>query len=188
MTSQLHLKPEDPESAGGMTDDLEDQPQVTNLTQARADSVRADLVRMHQSFAAKIEADEIELHQAAAVKVQGGNVSAHETALGSVIAAHVELQNSGAAAINAEKVDVNGFAGVVIAENAELGNTYAGMVGARQVRGERIESIVLLAGRVEGDVKTVVDTRTAILAGMVGGLLAGTVLLIGRALFRYNRS
>jgi hypothetical protein len=36
---------------------------------------------------------------------------------------------------------------------------------------------------VDGDVKTVVDTRMALVAGMVGGLFAGMVFLLGRALF-----
>ena len=45
------------------------------------------------------------------------------------------------------------------------------------------ETLVLLGNHIEGNVQTVVDTRAALIAGMVGGLLAGTVLLIGRLVF-----
>jgi len=93
------------------------------------------------------------------------------------------MQNSGAAAIRAQTVQLNGYAGVVAAEKAELGNTYAGVVAGQEIRGERIESLVLLARHVDGEVKTVLDTRGAVLVGLVGGLFAGVMLLLTRALF-----
>jgi len=43
--------------------------------------------------------------------------------------------------------------------------------------------LILLSNHVEGEVQTVVDTRSALIAGMVGGLLTGTILLIGRLVF-----
>jgi len=36
---------------------------------------------------------------------------------------------------------------------------------------------------VQGNVTTVLDTRGALLAGLVGGLFAGLMLMLGRALF-----
>ncbi len=93
------------------------------------------------------------------------------------------MQNSGAAAIRAQAVQLNGYAGVVVAEKAELGNTYAGVVVGQEVHGQRIESLVLLARHVDGEVKTVLDTRGAILMGLVGGLFAGLMFLLTRALF-----
>jgi hypothetical protein len=43
--------------------------------------------------------------------------------------------------------------------------------------------LFLLGNHVEGDIQTVVDTRGALIAGMVGGLLTGIILLIGRLVF-----
>jgi hypothetical protein len=63
-------------------------------------------------------------------------------------------------------------------------NAYVGVTAAREVRGERIESLVILAGRVEGEVHTLVDTRGAVIAGLVGGLFAGLIVLVGRIAFR----
>jgi hypothetical protein len=63
-------------------------------------------------------------------------------------------------------------------------NAYSVVTAAKEVRGERIESLVLLAGRVEGEIHTVVDTRGAVIAGLVGGLFAGLILLVGRIAFR----
>jgi hypothetical protein len=164
-------------------ENVEDAPQVTNLDMTSVEVIEAEMVRMHQSAAQEITADEVDLHQAAALDVTAAEVSAHEAALGFVDAKDVEMTNSAAGAIRAENVNLVGRAGIVMADSVNLGNTYAGVVAGNEVRGERIETLVLLSNHVEGDVQTVVDTRAALIAGMVGGLLAGVVLLIGRLVF-----
>jgi hypothetical protein len=80
-------------------------------------------------------------------------------------------------------MSVNGSAGLVVADSVEFGNAYAGIVAGQQIRGDRIESVILLARNVEGNVTTVIDTRGALIAGLVGGLVAGLVLWLGRMLF-----
>ena len=159
-------------------------PQVTNLSQSSADLIQAELVRMHQSSAAEIDSDEVELHASAAANVKAVTVTSHETAIGLLNAKDVSLTNSGVAVIHTETADVDGMVGVVVAGTANLGNTYAGLVAARAVRAERIETLVLFGNRVEGEVHTVLDSRSALLAGLVGGLFAGSMLLLGRMLFR----
>jgi hypothetical protein len=160
-----------------------ENPQVVNLSTSRVEVIEAEMVRMHQSAAQEITADEVALRQSAALDVTAADVSAHESALGLVNAKDVEMTNSAAGAIRAENVNVAGSAGVVLAETVNLGNTYVGVVAGGQVRGERIETLILLGNHVEGDVQTVVDTRSALIAGTVGGVLAGVVLLIGRLVF-----
>ena len=71
----------------------------------------------------------------------------------------------------------------MLSDSVNLGNTYAGVVAGNEVKGERIETLILLGNHIEGDVQTVVDTRSALIAGTVGGVLAGVVLLIGRLVF-----
>lgn len=159
-------------------------PQVANLTTSSVAAVEAELVRMHQSAAQEITAEEVGLHQSAVLDVTAASLTAHETALGLINANDVQMTNSAAGAIRAENVSLAGHAGLVVGGGVNLGNTYAGVVAAREVRGERIESLILLGNRVEGDIQTVVDTRGALLAGITGGLVAGLILLIGRLLFR----
>ena len=160
-----------------------EQPQVTNLTRVDVDAVHAELVRMHQSIAQEIEAEEVELHLSAAFDVKATRATAQEAALGLVHAAEVTLQNSAAGAVRAQNATINGAAAAVVAGNVEFGNAYAGVVAGCQVRGERIESLILLSPKVEGNVTTVVDTRGAVIAGLVGGLFAGLLFLLGQAVF-----
>jgi PPE-repeat protein len=95
----------------------------------------------------------------------------------------VSVQDGAVLAARAEKMSVNGSAGLVVAGNIEFGNAYAGIVTGQEIRGERIESVILLARNVEGNVTTVIDTRGALIAGLVGGLFAGIMLLLGRMIF-----
>lgn len=164
-------------------ENVEETPQVTNLENSSVEVIEAEMVRLHQSMAQEITAEEVALHQSAAFDIATAEISAHETALGLVTAKDVEMTNSAAAAIRAENVNVNGSAGAVMADTVNLGNTYAGVVAGGQVKGEQIETLFLLSNHVEGDVQTVVDTRSALIAGTVGGLLAGIILLIGRLVF-----
>ena len=52
---------------------------------------------------------------------------------------------------------------------------------AQQVQGDSINTAVLLAGQVDGPVKTVVDANSAMIFGAVAGLVMGLVM----ALFKY---
>jgi len=164
-------------------ENTEATPQVANLEQSNVEVIEAELVRMHQSAAQEITADEVSMQQAAALDVTAAEVSTHESALGLVNAKEVELNNSAAGAIRAENINLVGGAGIVLADSAHLGNTYAGLVAGGNVRSESIETLLFLGNHVEGDVQTVVDTRGALIAGMVGGLLTGIILLIGRLVF-----
>jgi len=171
------------EKTTDLDENQDETPQVTNVTNTSVEVIEAKLVRMHQSAAQEITADEVDLQQSAALDVTTAELAAREAALGLVTAKEVELTNSAVGIFRAENANVAGSAGLVLAETANLGNTYAGVVVGGQVRSERIESLILLARNVEGDVQTVVDTRSALIAGMVGGLFAGIFLLVGRMLF-----
>jgi hypothetical protein len=130
-----------------------------------------------------IQSEDVELSQSAGAKVTATNVKTHQSALGFVQAGEVTTQSSAVAVARAETMSINGQAGVVVAGSVEFGNAYAGIVAGDEVRGERIESVILLARTVNGNVTTVIDTRGALIAGLVGGLFAGIMLLLGRMLF-----
>jgi len=157
--------------------------QVTNLSRVNADSVRAELVRMHQSAARSIDSEDAELNLSAALNVYAGNVTASRSALGFVEAEHTTLQNSAAGAVRSQSASIDGAAAIVVAGNIELGRAYAGLMAGRSIRGERIETLILLSPRVEGKVTAIVDTRGAVIAGLISGLFAGLMFLLARALF-----
>jgi hypothetical protein len=81
---------------------------------------------------------------------------------------------------------VDGGVGLVVAQTVNLGNSHAGVIVGREVKAERIGTIVLIGNHVVGDVRTVMDTRQAVLVGLIGGLVAGLILILGRFPFRRN--
>jgi len=160
-----------------------DQSQVTNISQADVQSVHAELVRMHQSAAETINADEVELQQSAAGNVKANHVSAHQSALARVEAGEVLLQRSATGLVQAEKASVSGYTVAVIAGSADVRHGIAGLVVGRDIHVQDARTVLLLGQNINGDVTTLMDSRSALIAGLVGGLFAGLMLLLGRTLF-----
>jgi hypothetical protein len=160
-----------------------DQSQVTNISQADVQSVQAELVRMHQASAENINADEVELQQSAAGNVKANHVSAHQSAMARVEAGEVLSQSSATAFIQVEKASLSGYTGAVLAGSADIHHGMAGFVAGRDVHVQDARTILLLGQNINGDVTTLMDSRSALIAGLVGGLFAGLMLLLGRVLF-----
>jgi hypothetical protein len=158
-------------------------PQVVNLAHVDVENVHAELVRMHQSLARAVRSEDVELNLSAVAAVETGTMKMYQSLAAAAEAKEMTVSESAVGVVQAETLSHNGASAVVLAGSVEFGNAYAGLVAGREVRGDRIESLILLSPRVEGNVTTVMDTRGALIAGMVGGLFAGIMLLLGRMLF-----
>ncbi|HEX9117669.1 MAG TPA: hypothetical protein VGA61_16485 [Anaerolineae bacterium] len=90
------------------------------------------------------------------------------------------MSSSSAALVLADKVALEGGAGLVAAQRVELNKGMAGLVAGQEVRGDQMRTVLLVAGRVEGEVQTSLDTQQTILAGLIAGLVAGAILLLFR--------
>jgi len=161
-----------------------EQPEVVNLSQVDVGAVNAEMVRMHQSTAETITSEDVELNLSAAGGVNTQTLSAKQSILGGVNAEQADISNSFVGGVRATAVNAQGIIGGVAGETVTVEGARVGVTAAREVRGGRVDSVLLLAGRVEGEVHTVVDTRGAVIAGLVGGLFAGVILLVGRIAFR----
>jgi hypothetical protein len=157
--------------------------QVANISQSDVQTVNAELVRMNQSSAGTINANEIELEQSAAANVKATSVSTHQSALVAVEAEEVLSQNSVIGFVEAEKASVRGYTGAVSAQNAEVHYALAGVVVGNDVHVEGARTILLVGQNVTGNVTTIIEPRSALIAGLTSGLFAGLMLLLGRMLF-----
>lgn len=161
-----------------------DQLQVANISRSRVETVNAELVRMHQSAAQEIQAGEVGLQQSAAVAVQANSVGTHQSAMVAVEAEEVLSQQSVIGSVQAEKASVMGYTGAVLARNAEVHYGITGLVAGNDVHAEGARAILLVGRNVSGNVTPLMDSRSALIAGLTGGLFAGLMLLLGRMLFR----
>ena len=160
-----------------------DSSQVTNISHADVQTVHAELVRMHEADAENVIAQEVELRQSAAGNVKADRFSAHQSAIGMLSAKEASVEESAVGFVQAEKMSAGGYTGVVLAGSADLQHGMAVFVAGREVHVNEARTGILLARNVQGNVTTVLDTRGALLAGLVGGLFAGLMLMLGRALF-----
>ena len=160
-----------------------DLPQVTNISQADVQTVRAELVRMHQADAENIIAQEVELQQSAAANVKANHFSAHQSAIGMVNAKEMSMVSGVVGFVQAEKMSAGGYTGAVLAGSAEVHHGMAVFVAGRDVHVEHARTGILLGRSVSGSVTTLLDTRGALVVGLVSGLFAGLMLMLGRVLF-----
>jgi len=160
-----------------------DSSQMTNISQADVQTVRAELVRMHQADAENIIAQEVELQQSAAGNIKTNHLSVHQSAIGMANAAEVLVTSGAVGFVQAEKMSAGGYTGAVLAGSAEVQHGMAVFVAGRDVHVNESRTGILLARNLYGNVTTLLDTRGALIVGLVGGLFAGLMLMLGRMLF-----
>ena len=163
-----------------------ESPQVTNISQTEVKTIHAELVRMHQSDAEFIRADEVELQQSAVGNVKTGQMLARQSLVGMVNAVEFQSEAGVTGMVKAGNASVSGYTGLVAAGSADIHHASVGYLAAREVKAEDVRTIVLLARNVEGNVITTLDTRGVVIAGLIGGLFGGLMLLLGRFLVRRN--
>ena len=157
--------------------------QFENIAQMDVQNVQAEAVRMHQASAESIDAKDVTMQQSAAAAVKATRVSAHQSALAAVETVEVLAERSFVGMLQAEQASLSGYTGVVTAGNAEVRNAMAAVVVGTDVRVSDSRTILLIGRNVEGTVTTLMDTRSALIAGLVAGLFSGMMLLLGRTLF-----
>jgi hypothetical protein len=161
--------------------------QVTNLSQVQVQTVNAQQVNMSQAAAETITAENAELDRSAAANLNATHVNADRSAMGQIQASNVVADQSVIGYVQAERAGVSGFTGAVIAQSAEVRSTAAAFVIANDVKmDDSARAVLLISSKVEGNVTTLMDTRTALIGGLVAGLFASIAVLLGQALFRRN--
>ncbi len=161
-----------------------DESQFGNTSQMEVQNVQAEAVRMHQASAGSIAAEDVTMHQSAAAAVKATRVSAHQSALAAVESVEVLADQAFVGMLQAQGVSLSGYAGAVVAGNADIRNVMAGVVSGSEIRVNDSRTVLLIGRNVQGNVTTLMDTRSALIAGLVAGLFSGMMLLLGRALFR----
>jgi hypothetical protein len=137
-------------------DSTEEQPgETTKETEEIVETVH-----LQQTGVQHLVAQEASLEETAVGKMSAGDVNCNETAIGFLHARSATLGDSMVNALTARQV----FSDEGIA---------AGIIAAHEVEAPRVEAKVLLAGEVKGDVTTLLDTPTALLAGAAAGVVFG---------------
>jgi len=154
-----------------------------NLTNSTVEKVQAELVRVNQSNVSHIIANEVEFRQGAVNRIEAQKVDFDSGAVLMVEADTFTLSDGTVIAARGNNLIVNdGSVTTLYSGTAELHNAKAGLLAARHVKGENLQTTILVTGKVDGQVTAVLDTPRAVLAGLVAGIAAGMVIFAGKLL------
>ncbi len=154
---------------------------IVNLTEATADHIRAERVRINQGGANTVTATDVEISQGGVSQVTAQKMTLAQGGAAFVKTVDFNLREGAAGLVNAEMAAIhNSGVGAVYGQTVDLREgTHTGVVAARQINAAaNARTTVLLAGKVEGDVVTLMDTRQVVLAGLGFGAAAGLFMLI----------
>lgn len=127
-------------------------------------AILAEHVDVRMGAVGRVDSDRLEVIQGAIGGVRAGSVSVKQGAIGGTLAGEVSIRQS--------------FARSILAREARVEQSFVRTIVAAEVRVERATFVgLLLARRVAGDVRVLLDWRGALAFGAAFGLLAG---LVGR--------
>jgi hypothetical protein len=151
-------------------------------------AIEGDIVQVNQSNISQITAQKVELRQGGANKVNAEQVTAQQSGLGMIQASSVNVSQSGVGFVrSSETVLEKNSTQVLVTQTATINGGTAGLLVAREVHANPLRAFVVLAQKIDGQVETTLDTRGAILAGLIAGIAAGLVSLVGRLLTQRKR-
>jgi hypothetical protein len=126
-----------------------------------------------------VEAEAVEVHQGGIGRVDATEVSVTQGGIGAARGDRISVQMGGIGAAMAREVTISqGGAGAILAQHASVDQSIVRTVVAQEVEFRRPGAVlVLIAQRVTGDVRVLLDWRGALAFGAAFGVVAG---LFGR--------
>jgi len=143
------------------------------VTGSSTEFVRADTVSVRQGSVQTVEAATIDIRQGAAARVEARDVTVTSGAIGFARADRVSIELGAAgAAIAGEAHLTQSAVNAVIAREVRVEQSLVQTVIAADVRFERPTAVVFLVARkVEGEVRAILDWRGALVFGVAAGFV-----------------
>jgi hypothetical protein len=126
--------------------------------------IEADAVEVHQGAVGRVDATQLTVTQGAIGGAKGERIDVQMGAVGAALGGHVAVEQ--------------GFAGTVLAQEVRIEQSVVRTLLAQDVTFGRPSAVVfMLAQRVSGEVRVLLDWRGALAFGAAFGMIAG---LFGR--------
>lgn len=145
---------------------------TVNINQGGAGEVEAESIGIHQGGIGAASAEDITVSVGGIGMAQADDIAVRMGVIGVARGERVSAEMGSIGIAIGRDVSVRqGFARAVLAGNVRIGQGGAGSVVAANATFEKGSgTVVLLARRVEGDVRTVLDWRGALVAGAALGI------------------
>jgi hypothetical protein len=147
------------------------------IIESGRDLVSAESVSVSQGGINEVNAGSVSVRQGGVGRATADDISVTMGGVGAARAERISVELGGVGAAMANEVRVSqGYLGPTLAREVHLEQAFArSVVAGRASFGDRSGAIVVLAGRVDGSVRTLLDWRGALAFGAAFGLVAGLV-------------
>ena len=157
-------------------------PDARNIEGEELDFIEAEFVTIKQSSVRSIEGGHVEVQQVGALSIDGERVEVTQGASAVIRGAEVSINQSISLLTTGSNTVVNSsFSPVVLSRgNATVDRSAVGIMGAREIKAENASSLLMIASKVEGEVTTLLDWKSALALGAVIGGALGFLSLFRR--------
>jgi hypothetical protein len=153
------------------------------LEKSDIEFIEGEFVNIKQSTIRSVEGGHIELQQVGALSIDGEKVEITQGASGILRGGEINLNQSISGVTAADTVSVNFSLSPVTISRQETttDRSAVGLMAARNIKSENTSAFLIIANKVEGNITTLLDWRSAVALGAVfGGLWGFFSLLLKR--------
>lgn len=150
------------------------------IEQSDLEFVEGEFINIKQSTIRSVEGGHIELQQVGALSIDGERVEVTQGASGILRGNDISLNQSISAVTAADNVSMNFSCSPVTISREEIraNGSAVGIMAAKVIKSENTSAFLVVSNRIEGDVTTLLDWRSAFALGAVFGGLWGFFSLL----------
>jgi hypothetical protein len=151
------------------------QKEGTELEKSDIEFIEGEFITIRQSTVRSVEGGHIELQQVGAFSIDGEKIEVTQGASGILKGTDVSLNQSVTAITAADNAAINfSFSPVTISrEQTTATRSAVGMMVARDITSDNTSAFLVVANKIEGNVSTLLDWRSALALGAIFGGLWG---------------
>ncbi len=153
--------------------------EVVELSKGEAKVIEGEFVNVKQSRVRSVEGGHIELQQVGALSIDGDRVDVTQGAASVIHGNEMTINQSACILSSSNNTAMNfSFCPVsVTRNNSEVNKSAVGVMLAREIKTEGTSSLITIAQKVEGNINTLLDWRSALALGAVLGGMIGLAKL-----------
>lgn len=152
------------------------------LQESDFEFIEGEFVNIKQSTVRAVEGGHIELQQVGALSIDGERVEVTQGASAILRGNDIHLNQSISAVTAGENVSINfSFSPMSLSkEQTTVTRSAVGFMAAKDIRSENTSALLVVGNKIEGNVTTLLDWRSALAAGAVFGGILGLLSLFRR--------
>lgn len=153
------------------------------LEKSDLEFIEGEFINIKQCTIRSVEGGHIELQQVGAFSIDGERVEVTQGASGLLRGNDISLNQSISAVTAADNVSINfSFSPLTISREQITTNRSAiGLMAARDIKSENTSAFLVVSNKIEGNITTLLDWRSALALGAVlGGIWGFFSLLLKR--------